>query len=347
MTLENSARFENLLLKTREEPRMRSRSVLFALTLILAPLRMLVGQEVQYPDLPKGITSFGAAVAGDWLYVYGGHFGQAHHYSTAGQSNELSRVNLRKPKQWEVVAHGPKLQGLAMVAYQGKLLRLGGFTARNQEGEDHDLESVAEVASFDPEKKRWEVLPALPEPRSSFDAVIIGDLLYVAGGWQLDGQETTWRKTAWVMDLSKDVWKWKPLPTPPFQRRALSLGHQAGRLFVIGGMQPDRKSTTRVDIYDAQSQTWSEGPELAGEAMEGFGSAAFTVKDQLFVSTLRGNVQRLSADASAWRTVHHLEEDRFFHRMLPYQDQLIFVGGASMEEGKRQRLETVVFTALK
>ena len=30
-------------------------------------------------DLPRGITSFGAAVIGDWMYVYGGHFGQAHH----------------------------------------------------------------------------------------------------------------------------------------------------------------------------------------------------------------------------------------------------------------------------
>ena len=68
------------------------------------------------PDLPQAITSFGAAVLGDTVYVYGGHHGHAHHYSQSGQSGDLLRLSLKNPTTWELVATGPKLQGLAMVA---------------------------------------------------------------------------------------------------------------------------------------------------------------------------------------------------------------------------------------
>ena len=124
-------------------------------------------------DLPRGITSFGAAVIGDWLYVYGGHFGRPHHYSNTSQSDELSRLNLRRPADWETIAKGPRLQGLAMVAHGGKLYRVGGFTAHNEEDDDHDLRSVADFVRFHPETGKWESLPSLPEPRSSHDAVVI------------------------------------------------------------------------------------------------------------------------------------------------------------------------------
>ena len=43
----------------------------------------------QYAPLPQGITSFGAAILDDVLYVYGGHKGRAHHYHKSGQVNEL------------------------------------------------------------------------------------------------------------------------------------------------------------------------------------------------------------------------------------------------------------------
>ena len=146
-------------------------------------------QDIRYPDLPRGITSFGAAVIGDRLYVYGGHFGRPHHYSNTSQSDELSRLNLSKDSAWEVIATGPRLQGLAMVAHGGKLYRVGGFTAHNEEDDDHDLRSVADFVRFHPETGKWEPLPSLPEPRSSHDAVVIGDKLYVAGGWRLGGEK--------------------------------------------------------------------------------------------------------------------------------------------------------------
>lgn len=304
------------------------------------------GSAGRYPELPKGITSFGAAVAGDALYVYGGHFGRAHEYARDSQSHELLRLNLKSPTKWEVVASGPPLQGLAMVEHGGQLYRVGGFSAHNAEGEEHDLRSVADFVRFDPATNEWQELSPLPEPRSSHDAVVVGDKLYVVGGWRLGTEGTKWHETALVADLSKDKPTWEALPQPPFQRRALSLGHLHGKLYAIGGMQEEGGPTTRVDAFDPASGEWSEVKPMQGEGMEGFGSSAFTVGDRLFVSTYGGNLQCLSQDGGEWNIAKKLEEDRFFHRMLPFGDRLILVGGASMAAGKRLQLEEVELAEL-
>ena len=148
---------------------------------------MATTAENSWPALPRGVTSFGAAVAGDWLYVYGGHLGGAHAYSADAQSGEFSRLNLAQPTEWEPLPGGPKRTGLAMVSHGGKLYRIGGFSALNSEGEDDNLVSQADVARFDPQSMQWETLPALPAGRSSLDAAVIGEAIYVVGGWNLQG----------------------------------------------------------------------------------------------------------------------------------------------------------------
>lgn len=169
------------------------------------------------PDLPQGITSLGAAISGDTLYLYGGNYGQAHEYSRDGQSGDLWKLNVKQPTQWERLPGGPKLQGLAMVEYQGMIYRVGGFTAMNQEGEPQDLRSQPDFARFDPRKQAWEELPAMPEPRSSHDAAVLDGILYVVGGWSLRGKdsETKWHDTALAIDLKSDPLQWKPIAAPP------------------------------------------------------------------------------------------------------------------------------------
>jgi hypothetical protein len=310
--------------------------------------------EREYAPLPEGITSFGAAIVDDVLYVYGGHKGRPHHYYKSGQVNELWQLDLNSGASWEVVTKGPHLQGLALVAHGGKLYRVGGFAAHNDEDEQHDLRSVADFSRFDPQTKQWESLTPLPEPRSSHDAVVIGDSLYVVGGWQLSGAEENWHTTAWVADLAAEKIAWRQLPTPPFQRRAIALGHLGGKLYVIGGMQQEGGPTTRVDVFDPASSKWSPGPGLidpksdadADEGMEGFGSSACTVAGQLFVSTYGGNLQCLDGSAEKWRVTRQLKEDRFFHRMLLHNDHLLQVGGASMRAGKRLGIEVVELSPL-
>ena len=81
------------------------------------------------------------------VYYYGGHFGQAHRYSTADQANTLWELDLNS-YTWEKIGTGPRLQGLALVGYRNSLYRIGGFTAQNEPGEEHDLWSQKSFARF-------------------------------------------------------------------------------------------------------------------------------------------------------------------------------------------------------
>ncbi len=316
------------------------------LTLPYAPSKLApVAHDM--PALPRGTTSIGAAIANDVLYVYGGNYGDAHEYSNAGQSGDLWKLDLKQPAAWQPAPGGPKLQGLALVAHDGKLYRVGGFTAMNDEGEPSDLQSQASFAQFDPDKQAWSDLAPLPEPRSSHDAAVLEGKLYVVGGWALAGNssEAHWHETAWVCDLTQPNPSWKAIANPPFHRRALALAAHNGKLYCLGGMQREGGPTRRVAIYDPATDSWSEGPQLLGEPMDGFGSSAFACGGDLYVSTISGAIQRLSDSGEAWHYLGQLDHPRFFHRLLAWNDKLIAVGGGSMSVGKIEDVELIPVAA--
>ena len=298
----------------------------------------------KFADIPLGLTSFGGAIANNKLYVYGGHIGKAHSYYESGQNKTLYELDLHSQGEWKSVAKGLGLQGLAMVSHKGKLYRLGGFHAHNKEGEKHDLRSVKDFAVFDFAKKQWQQLEPMPEGRSSFDAVVIQNSIYVVGGWAMKGTEgIEWSQTAIKFDLSNEKSKWETLPEPPFKRRALSVGFQGDKLVAVGGMQQKGGPTKKVSLFDLNTGKWSDGPELPGDGrMEGFGSSCFNVGGQMVASTYGGNVYKLAEDFSKWVVISKLEEGRFFHRLLPLNDkEFVLVGGASMETGKFYELEVL------
>jgi N-acetylneuraminic acid mutarotase len=336
-----SARTEVFRMESAGEVRAEERDELAA----DAPRRDAAPRSVadKYPPLPELVTSFGGAILGDSLYVYGGHTGRAHAYWDEAQARTLRRLDLKTGKAWEELGKGPGLQGLALVAHGGKLYRLGGFLAKNRKGEEQNLWSQADVAQYDPATREWTSLSPLPEPRSSFDAAVLGDKLYVIGGWQMSGDaESHWHTTAYELDLAAKDASWKALPEPPFQRRALSVAAHDGKIYVLGGMQREGGPTTRVDVFDPERQEWSQGPSLHGEPMDGFGSAAFATGGRLYVSTYSGKLQRLSEDGKSWDVIQQLDRARFFHRMLPLSEtQLLIVGGASMEIGKFEEVDVI------
>jgi hypothetical protein len=308
------------------------------LALRFEPPRLHSG-ATRFPELQRGITSFGGAIVDDDLYIYGGHFGRAHEYSANEQSAELVRINLARPDQWQQLPAGPKLAGLAMVAHRGRLYRVGGFSARNSESEQQDLWSQDAFARFDPAAAAWESLPSLPEPRSSHDAAVLNDTLFVVGGWELRGNESKWHETAWMYDLAAENGSWQPLPSPGFKRRACALAACNNKIYVIGGMEP-RGTTMAVEVYDVLAKVWRRGPALPGTGMDGFGCSAFTCGGQLFATTMSGSLLQLAEAGDRWQFAGQLQAPRFFHRLLGWRDRdLVVVGGASMAAGKIKELE--------
>ncbi len=290
-------------------------------------------------DLPEPVASFGGAVADGWLYLYSGHIGGEHEHSKDNLSQHFRRKEIGG-KEWETLPMETPLQGLPLVAHGGKLYRVGGLSARNAEGEDEDIHSVAEFSCFDPATKTWTALAPLPEARSSHDAVVIGDALYVVGGWTLAGSSKgTWIDTAWSFDLTRPDGAWQALPSPNFRRRALAVAEWNGKLIALGGMGEDHDISRRADALDLKTGEWSKLADMPGDGMDGFGVSAWNLDGKLYASGTQDSLFRLSGDGAAWEPIVKLAQPRFFHRLLPGKaGTLITVGGAS-EEGHLDDIE--------
>ena len=84
-----------------------------------------------FAALPQAVNSFGGAVLGDWLYVYGGHTGKTHKYSRETVSKHFRRLNLRDRVTWEELPCGPPLQGVTLMSQGGRLYRIGGMAPQS------------------------------------------------------------------------------------------------------------------------------------------------------------------------------------------------------------------------
>lgn len=294
-------------------------------------------------ELTDSTTSFGAATNASGIYIFGGNGGSAHSYYSGQQLNQLMRLSHDSGASWEKVSEAPGVQGNAMVADNKQLILVGGFMALNKKGDPAILESQRKVRRYDLEKNEWNDLPDLPEGRSSFDATVLDNTLYIVGGWELSGDpdNSKWHTTAWKLSLTNPESGWKALATPPFQRRALALVAYQSRLFAIGGMD-ESTPTTATTAYDPKLDQWEELSPIIGKPIHGFGVSAAVIKDQLIVSDVSGAIQRYVPEKRDWEIVGQYSPGRFFHRMLPYKDDsAVLIGGANMAIGRFKPITVV------
>lgn len=300
------------------------------LTAVLVP-PPATAETPRLPDLPAPLSSFGAAVAGGHVYVYGGHSGPAHNYSTETTQGAFRRLDLTNPSMWEALPGGPKLQGLALVAHEGKVYRVGGMQPQNSRAERTDTRSQAMFAVYDPKLAKWADLDPLPEPRSSHDAVVVGDRLFVFGGWRLNGADgrSEWHHHGWARTVGRPGATWETIDQP-FQRRALTAAAHAVKVYVIGGLNPKGETELTVNVYDPATGTWAVGPPLPGEKSNGFTPASAVLDGRLYVTPADGKLYRLTETGDRWEEAGRLREPRFVARMVPGPDRrLIVIAGAA------------------
>jgi N-acetylneuraminic acid mutarotase len=284
-----------------------------------------------FPPLPAPVTSFGAAICDGYIYIYGGHSGKAHTYSTETTLGQFLRINLGKPAKWEELPGGPTAQGVALVAHGGKLYRIGGMQPLNKPDEKSDTISLASAACFDAKVGKWEALPSLPEGRSSHDAVVVGDRIIVAGGWKMNGagKGQNWHSSALILDLKKSPSKWESIEQP-FKRRALTMAAHAGKVYLIAGLNPDGKAELTVNVFDPDKMSWSKGADIPDGAMNGFTPAACECDGKLYLSPADGKIYRLSEDQSKWEEIGALKQARVVHRVQAIgKNQLVAIGGSA------------------
>jgi N-acetylneuraminic acid mutarotase len=281
--------------------------------------------------MPRGLTSFGGATLNGAFYLVGGYGGEPHNYTAEGQSRDVWKMQLSPSPTWTKVATLPQgLQGLAVAAYGDEVCRFGGNRVEPNPSGKPLMLSVADAACLNTKTFAWRPLPSLPKGRSSLDAATIGSTVYLAGGWQLgDGQKGgneqsgEWARDILQLDLAATQPSWKSIAAP-VQTRAAGVVAAGGKLYLMGGLTADKKTSRTVHVFDPKNSTWSQGPDLPSD---GFGMATIDgVGDKVIAATRDGVVYELQG--TAWKTRTKLTFPRLFHRLAwRTPDQLLAIGG--------------------
>ena len=296
------------------------------------------------PALPLPVASFGAAATESGsVYLYGGHSGTRHKYNRDEVHGDFFHWQSGMAA-WEALAKDEPAQGASLIATEKDIIRVGGMAAKNAKGDKQDLWSSETAARYDVADKKWHPLPKLPERRSSHDSIVIGDTLYVIGGWALmGGSDLKWHDTYLTLDLAKADATWQT-HKQPFERRALAVHAIGTQLFAIGGMDSDEDIVTLVSILDTSTGQWSEGPKLPSDKLGGFGFAAVSHQGRLFASGAAGELLELTGNT--WKPIAKLQHPRFFHRLVSGgKGKLIALGGES-KEGKKTPPEVIELPAV-
>tara|TARA_B100001093_G_scaffold146002_2_gene138664 strand:- start:72 stop:2279 length:2208 start_codon:yes stop_codon:yes gene_type:complete len=297
-------------------------------------------------ELPDPVTSFGACKDGNFLYVYGGHIGDAHVYSKKTHSLSFARLNLKKKKKWEQLPFRIPIQGFGMAAHKGKIFISGGSQATNAEKEESDLSSLSQVSMFDVRQKKWSKLSPLPEPRSSHEMVCHNGKLYLIGGWNMQkGVGVKWHHHGLYADLSNDPIVWKKLPRTEWTVRANSAAVVNEQLYVVGGID-DNGTLNTVHKLDLSSMKWITVKDFPStNRLKAFGSASVNLGGNLLVGSFSYQPRVFLDSNLTWMpTMAKVKEKRFFHRLVPLNEtKVLFVGGASWE-GHLNTIEELDFS---
>ncbi|NDH07569.1 kelch-like protein [bacterium] len=295
----------------------------FILAGFLAPLALAL------PPLTQATSSLGAVELDGYLYIYGGHAGKTHKYNTDTVLGTFQRLKLNGGKQWEQLPGGPKVQGMNLATHGGKIYRIGGLQPRNGPDEPADNVSITDCSCFDPKTNKWLAIAPLPAGRSSHDLIVAGDKLIVVGGWESRGKGNMpfWHETSLMLDLKDKDAKWESIPQP-FKRRALTAAALGSKVYAICGMDENGALINQVDVYDLVSKKWSIGPALPGDKT-GFSPAANIIQNKVIISTSEGLVFRLNESANGWEKVGTSNTKRIVHRLVPFGNNALLVGGAA------------------
>ncbi|XP_038062210.1 kelch domain-containing protein 8A-like [Patiria miniata] len=153
-----------------------------------------------------------------------------------------------KKGQWkkDIKPLADRIQGLSAVAYNDKILVVGGMKP--------DTTPCEKCHVLDPDKNLWLSLPDLPTPRYAMGTFLKGDKLYLVGG----RIARTICPAVEVLDIVERKWtSLQPVPT----KRAFPCNVSTdGYIYCIGGLKPNPKDGFYkvVEEYDIEKDEWRE-----------------------------------------------------------------------------------------
>ncbi|WP_265990643.1 putative Ig domain-containing protein [Larkinella insperata] len=187
----------------------------------------------------------------------------------------------------------------ALAVYDNKLYLVGGNTKGHNNG------YVAWFDEYNPATNTWRTLPDAPHSRDHFQAVIMGDKLYAAGGRRTSANTgQTFMLTVPevdVYDFKSGQWTTlsEPIPTPRAGAAAVVLNNE---LVVIGGESPQPAAHQETEVLNPATGMWRR---LANLQQSRHASQAISNNGTLYVvagSGAQGGTPALSSQEVYART---------------------------------------------
>lgn len=154
------------------------------------------------------------------------------------------------------IPEGRRRGAAGAVSYNGKIYLVGGIQNGHIDGH------VRWLDVFDPDTGEWEQLANAPRFRDHFQAAVVGDKLYAAGG------RRTSHATGRTLELTipeVDVYDfstgtWTPLPPSgdlPAERAGTTAITVGNRLVILGGESGSQvEAHSEVEVYNPETGEW-------------------------------------------------------------------------------------------
>ena len=203
-------------------------------------------------NMPESSRCCAAAASVDGkVYVIGGiEVNRQPNLPNPGDMT-LDRVQAYDPvtNTWAPKRNMPTTRArMAAVTFDGMIYVFGG--AQRRGGKVLDAVEV-----FNPEageRGAWKKLAKLPKALAATSAAVVGDKIYVIGGWDRGAQKEVYG-TVFEYDPKEDTFDQKrDMPTP---RGGLGAAVLQGKIYAIGGWNLEEVLNV-VEVYDPATDTW-------------------------------------------------------------------------------------------
>ncbi len=234
-------------------------------------------------DAPFEFHHFQAVSFQHEIYVIGAMTGNYPHEKPL---NNMWIFNPRT-KVWREGAAIPadRLRGSAgVVVRKDKLYMVSGIQDGHWDGH------VRWFDVFDPKTNQWEKLPDAPRARDHFQATLVGDKLYVAGGRTSHASigkvlnETIGEVD--VYDFKNGSWTTLANPLPTQRAGTASVGQFPYLIVMLGESTVQTSAHAEVEALDVRSGNWVKFPSL-NQGRHGTGVVNY--KGKLYVANGSAN----------------------------------------------------------
>ncbi len=304
-------------------------SLMLSLMLAGASIAQAEGEWKELPDMPFEKWEAGTMVLDDKLYFLGG-------YLQGVKSSKISNIFDPRDGSWAPIQGMPSAITHMNLVLDGRTFWFAGGYKDGYKGH-----CIREVWNYDVDKDRYTAGPLLPELRGGGGLALIGRNLHYIGG--IHENRLTDADDHWVLNLddwAKGAATWEKRAPIPVARNQFSCVVLKGKIYCIGGQfghDQGQIDQDRVDIYDPETDSWSEGPSLP-KAHSHAEAGTFVYKDKIYMvgghTTKKGKSKKIDADVLSleaggnWKLVAELPMALSSPAAAIIDDKL-YVGGGS------------------